>query len=80
MIKSSRSPERTVLDRAREPWVVEDVGTRYQGQVPVRFRHELGYELVALAPASSQRLSNRALRRLLEEAKLRAPRGAVPAA
>jgi hypothetical protein len=80
MIKSPRRRPRTVVDRAREPWVVEQVGPAREDRVLVRFRHELGYELVALAPGPVVVLTDGRLVQLLEEAKGRVPGESAPAA
>jgi predicted ATPase len=68
------------MDQTREPWVIEEIGRRDGDRVLVRFRHELGYELVALARSPVGALSDRQLGRLLEEAKRRMPGETAPAA
>lgn len=64
---------RTVLDRTREPWTVEEGSVRNDGTVILRYRHELGYELAATAPSRLATLDDRRLQRILEQARRRPP-------
>ncbi len=66
--------ERRVLDRAREPWTVEQAAI-LAGAPLLRFRHEMGYELRAVARSPLAELTNAELVRILEEARHRPPRG-----
>lgn len=65
---------RVVIDAAHEPWTVEAAGTTMPGSRLLRYRHEMGYELAAVAPRPLDELDDEALVRLLEEARRRTPR------
>jgi hypothetical protein len=66
---------RRVFDRTREPWLVEEAAAVPGGGAVLRFRHELGYELVAVAPRGLDELGDEELTGLLEKARRRPPRG-----
>lgn len=68
------SDERNVLDRTREPWTVEEASRAGDGTTVLRYRHELGYELAAVARKPLVELEDRELERLLEEVRHRRPR------
>lgn len=65
---------RVVIDEAREPWTVEAAGTATPGSRVLRYRHEMGYELAAVAPRPLAELDDEDLVRLLEEVRRHAPR------
>lgn len=68
---------RTVMDRAREPWTVEVAFSIPVGGTILRYRHDMGYELTAMAPSALHELTDRQLVMILEDARRRAPRSAV---
>ena len=65
---------RRVVDRARELWTVEAASHHPTAGVVLRYRHEMGYELTAVAPRSLENLSDGELVKLLEEVRRRPPR------
>lgn len=65
---------RVVIDAAREPWTVEAAGTTAPGSRVLRYRHEMGYELAAVARRPLDELKDEDLVRLLEEVRRCAPR------
>ena len=69
----TKKTERTVVDLAREPWDVEERCALPEGGVVLRYRHELGYELLAVAPAGLDHLEEAELVRILETARHRTP-------
>ncbi len=71
---STHARARTVMDRAREPWTVEQVSTAAPGRDILRYRHELGYELAVAAPRPLEQLDEEELTRLLEEVRHYSPR------
>lgn len=65
---------RVVIDAAHEPWTVEAAGTSTPGSRVLRYRHDMGYELAAVAPRPFDELGDAELVQLLEEVRRRAPR------
>ena len=65
---------RVVIDSAREPWTVEPAFPARRGPMVLRYRHEMGYELAAVAPRPMHELSDRELAGLLEDARRRPPK------
>ncbi|MFP4623775.1 MAG: hypothetical protein ACLFRX_06305 [Gemmatimonadota bacterium] len=64
---------RTVIDRTRDAWTVEEQTLLPDGTPVLRYRHELGYEIAATAPKRLEALTRRELARILEEARRRTP-------
>lgn len=71
--------DRRVMDRTREPWTVEETAALAGSRV-LRFRHELGYEVVAVTRQPLPELPDAELVRILEEARHRPPRGCLSGA
>lgn len=65
---------RVVIDSAHEPWTVEPAFPGRPGPMVLRYRHEMGYELAAVAPRPIHELTDPELTRLLEEARRRPPK------
>jgi hypothetical protein len=76
----TRADSRVILDRAREPWVVEESAARSGDRVVVRFRHELGYEVLAAVGGGLDSVCDGELVDALEAARNRRPGGVPDAA